>query len=93
MDYTKILEETFDKNGKALVKNVDDKIIDDNKNNLKKIMVPGEWIYTKYKGELITFGQDEEELGKYFVTGKTPKSYKRFDDFNKAYDYWNKTYR
>jgi hypothetical protein len=94
MKYTEILESNFDETtGKYKITDINGKIIKDDKANLKKVMKPGEWLYTKSDGETVTMGQDEEEIGEFFVTGRLPKSYKTFKSFNDAYNYWIKTYR
>ena len=94
MKLTNILNDSrFDKNGLYEITLANGKVVKEDKNIIKKLLNRGEFIYTKFNRETITLGKDDEEENQYIVSGRDPKSFRTFTGFDKAFDYWTKTYR
>jgi len=88
MKYTEILESADDK-----ITLANGKTVKDDEKTIKKLLTSGEFLFAKHDGETIRFGEDEEDAGNFFVAGRSPKSFKDFDNFKSAYKYWSGKYR
>ena len=96
MKRTDILDASrFDENGLYDLTLASGKRVKDDRNTIKKLLMrkQREFVYTKYNGEAVIFGADEENKGEFNISGRDPKSFKTFNSFDKAYDYWIDTYR
>ena len=95
MKFSTILEAAnFDNGGLYKVTTADGRSVKNDEKTIEKALSKsGDFLFTKFEGETITFGQDEEDPGNFFVSGRSPKSFKEFKNFKSAYSYWKKTYR